>query len=81
MPHRAWGSTCTAAGRWSCGSTLLVLSSSNSASPTAGGCLPRRSAAPGPGAQVALEATYGWYWAADVAAQSGAVVHLAHPLA
>jgi transposase len=29
---------------------------------------------------VALEATYGWYWAADVAAEAGAVVHLAHPL-
>jgi transposase len=30
--------------------------------------------------EVVLEATYGWYWAADVAAQCGAKVHLAHPL-
>jgi transposase len=27
-----------------------------------------------------LEATYGWYWAADVLAAEGASVHLAHPL-
>ena len=27
-----------------------------------------------------LEATYGWYWAADVLAAAGAEVHLAHPL-
>jgi transposase len=30
--------------------------------------------------QVVLEATYGWYWAADVLAEAGACVHLAHPL-
>jgi transposase len=30
--------------------------------------------------QVVLEATYGWYWAADVLAEQGARVHLAHPL-
>jgi transposase len=30
--------------------------------------------------QVVLEATYGWYWASDVLADAGAVVHLAHPL-
>jgi len=30
--------------------------------------------------EVVLEATYGWYWAADVLAQAGAMVHLAHPL-
>jgi transposase len=29
---------------------------------------------------VVLEATYGWYWAADVLAEAGANVHLAHPL-
>lgn len=27
-----------------------------------------------------LEATYGWYWAADVLDECGATVHLAHPL-
>lgn len=27
-----------------------------------------------------LEATYGWYWAADALADGGASVHLAHPL-
>src|SRR5262245_25612808 len=30
--------------------------------------------------EVVLEATYGWYWAADVLADAGARVHLAHPL-
>lgn len=30
--------------------------------------------------EVVLEATYGWYWAADVLAECEANVHLAHPL-
>ncbi len=30
--------------------------------------------------EVVLEATYGWYWAADALAEMGASVHLAHPL-
>ena len=30
--------------------------------------------------EVVLEACYGWYWAADVLAEIGATVHLAHPL-
>src|SRR5919198_3728884 len=30
--------------------------------------------------QVVVEATYGWYWAADVLGEAGAEVHLAHPL-
>jgi hypothetical protein len=30
--------------------------------------------------EVVLEATYGWYWAADTLAGLGAHVHLAHPL-
>ena len=30
--------------------------------------------------EVVLEATYGWYWAADVIAAEGAHTHLAHPL-
>jgi transposase len=30
--------------------------------------------------KVVLEATYGWYWAADVLGAAGAEVHLAHPL-
>src|SRR3954449_5703623 len=30
--------------------------------------------------EVVLEATYGWYWAADPLAELGAHVHLAHPL-
>jgi transposase len=30
--------------------------------------------------KVVLEATYGWYWAADTLAEAGAQVHLAHPL-
>jgi transposase len=34
----------------------------------------------GPDPEVVLEATYGWYWAADVLTAAGARVHLAHPL-
>lgn len=34
----------------------------------------------GPNPEVVLEATYGWYWAADVLEAAGATVHLAHPL-
>ena len=30
--------------------------------------------------RVVVEATYGWYWAADALAAAGAEVHLAHPL-
>jgi transposase len=30
--------------------------------------------------KVVVEATYGWYWAADVLEAAGAEVHLAHPL-
>ncbi len=30
--------------------------------------------------EVVLEATYGWYWAADALLAAGAAVHLAHPL-
>jgi len=30
--------------------------------------------------EVALEATYGWYWAADLLEAQGATVHLVHPL-
>src|SRR5437867_2812676 len=34
----------------------------------------------GPNPAVVLEATYGWYWAADTLEAMGATVHLAHPL-
>lgn len=34
----------------------------------------------GPSPEVVIEATYGWYWAADVVAAAGGAVHLAHPL-
>jgi transposase len=34
----------------------------------------------GPDPEVALESTYGWYWAADLLAAEGARVHLVHPL-
>ncbi len=37
-------------------------------------------AAAGAHREVVLEATYGWYWAADELAALGARVHLAHPL-
>jgi transposase len=33
----------------------------------------------GRGAQVAIEATYGWYWAVDALRAAGFDVHLAHP--
>jgi transposase len=34
----------------------------------------------GPNPEVALEACYGWYWAADLLRAEGARVHLIHPL-
>jgi len=34
----------------------------------------------GPEPEVVLEATWGWYWAADVLSEAGCRVHLAHPL-
>lgn len=34
----------------------------------------------GPDTEAVLEATYGWYWAADVLEAAGVGVHLAHPL-
>ena len=34
----------------------------------------------GEGSDVVLEATWGWYWAADLLCDAGFVVHLAHPL-
>jgi transposase len=33
----------------------------------------------GPNPMVAIEATYGWYWAVDVLEELGAEVHLVHP--
>ena len=34
----------------------------------------------GPAPEVVIEATWGWYWAADVITEAGGIVHLAHPL-
>ena len=42
--------------------------------------LAREVTAAGPDAQVAMEACWGWYWAADVIAACGVPLHLAHPL-
>src|SRR2546421_1952903 len=42
--------------------------------------LRRELAKAGKNPLVVLEATYGWYWAADVLEGAGAEVHLAHPL-
>ena len=42
--------------------------------------LRREIARAGKNPKVVLEATYGWYWAADTLAAAGAEVHLAHPL-
>jgi transposase len=44
------------------------------------GALRREIAKAGKHPRVVLEATYGWYWAADVLEAAGAEVHLAHPL-
>ncbi len=35
--------------------------------------------AAGDGAEVVIEATYGWYWAVDLLSEAGFSVHLAHP--
>ena len=42
--------------------------------------LRREIARAGKAPRVVLEATFGWYWAADTLAVAGAEVHLAHPL-
>jgi transposase len=42
--------------------------------------LTQAMAAAGPEAEVVLESTYGWYWAAVVLQDLGARVHLAHAL-
>jgi transposase len=42
--------------------------------------LRREIAKAGKRPRVVVEATYGWYWAADVLEAAGAEVHLAHPL-
>ncbi|MGE5286271.1 MAG: hypothetical protein ACM3ML_03515 [Micromonosporaceae bacterium] len=42
--------------------------------------LRREIARAGKSPKVVVEATYGWYWAADTLAAAGAQVHLAHPL-
>jgi transposase len=34
----------------------------------------------GPDPEVAMEATWGWYWAADLIGDMGGEVHLGHPL-
>ena len=44
------------------------------------GALAEAVAAAGPAPEVVLEATWGWYWAADVLEEAGCGVHLAHPL-
>ena len=41
--------------------------------------LVREVAKAGEGAPVAIEATYGWYWAVDALRDAGFDVHLAHP--
>jgi hypothetical protein len=44
------------------------------------GVLAVQIAKAGPAPEVVVEATYGWYWVADVLAEAGARLHLAHPL-
>lgn len=57
------------------GETLEVVQIDNGAA-----ALAAELAKAGEHPEVVLEATYGWYWAADVLAECGASVHLAHPL-
>jgi transposase len=57
------------------GETLETVQIDNSAA-----ALAAELAKAGEHPEVILEACYGWYWAADVAAECGATVHLAHPL-
>ena len=49
-------------------------------SPTTRSTCAQVMARAGEAPEVVLEATYGWYWAADTLAELGAHVHLAHPL-
>ena len=42
--------------------------------------LAREVTAAGADAEVAMEACWGWYWAADVIVECGVRLHLAHPL-
>ena len=42
--------------------------------------LAREVIAAGSDVEVAMEACWGWYWAADVIAECGVTLHLAHPL-
>src|SRR6266487_6990495 len=57
------------------GRKLETVRISNSAA-----ALRREIAKAGKHPRVVVEATYGWYWAADVLEEAGAEVHLAHPL-
>ena len=72
-------STCTGAAASSSGATRRARRSSTAASTTT--ARPSPPSWPRPEhPEVILEATYGWYWAADVLEECGATVHLAHPL-
>jgi transposase len=75
-----WVSTCTGAGRWSSARNADGELLSNTRIVNDPEELVRAVAAAGPEPEVVLEATFGWYWAADLLAEMGAHVHLAHPL-
>jgi transposase len=77
---RSWGWICIGASRCWCGMTeagerLETVRISNDPE-----YLRAVMARAGKAPEVVLEATYGWYWAADVLAELGAKVYLAHPL-
>ena len=75
----SWESICTVAGRivrtTESGDPLETVRISNGVD-----SLTRVMARAGVSPEVVLEATYGWYWVADVLQGQGASTHLAHPL-
>src|SRR5439155_25440349 len=67
------------AGRWSAASTPAVRSCPALQIDNDPKTLVREVRRAGRGAPVAIEATYGWYWAVDALQAAGFEVHLAHP--
>ena len=76
-----WASTCIAVAACSCAWPPTARCSARLASTTDALSLAAALADAGPEPEVVMEATLGWYWAADVVEECGARLHLAHPLA
>ena len=71
---------CIVADRWRCVSTRRVNGCGGGGLRTRRLAMVEVVAEAGPAPEVVLEATWGWYWAADVISEAGGRVHLAHPL-